>query len=48
MVGENITQQSELENIDETRNCFIEEKKLNELMSKKYKKVCMALNYIGH
>ena len=27
MVAENINQQFELKNIDETRNCFIEEKK---------------------
>ena len=44
----NINQQFESKNIEETRNCSIEGKKLNVLMSKKCKKVCMALNYSGH
>ena len=35
-------------NIDEVRNYLIEEIKQNELMSKKYKKVCTTLNYIEH
>ena len=30
----------------ETRNYFIEEVKQNDLMSKEYEKVCMALSYI--
>ena len=37
-----------LKNIDETRNYYLEEIKQNELMSKKYKKVCTTLNYIAH
>ena len=36
-----------MENIDET-NYFIKEINQNELMSKKYKKVCRVLNYIEH
>ena len=35
-------------NIDEVRNYLIEEIKQNELMSKKYEKVCTTLNYIEH
>ena len=34
--------------IDETRNYLIEEVNQNELMSKKHKKICTALNYIEH
>ena len=48
MVGENISQEFRLKNIDETRNFFLEEIKQNELMSKKLKKVCTTLNYIEH
>ena len=48
MTKENISQESRLENIDETRNYFLEEVKQNELMSKKDKKVCTTLNDIGH
>ena len=32
-----ISQKSRLEIIDETRNCFVEEMKQNDLMSKKHK-----------
>ena len=46
MFGENISEEFRLENIDETRNYFLEEVKKNELMSKKQKKVCTTLNYI--
>ena len=35
MFGENISDEFRLENIDETRNYFLEEVKKNELMSKK-------------
>ena len=35
MSGENISEEFRLENIDETRNYFLEEVKKNELMSKK-------------
>ena len=37
-----------MKNIDEIRNYFIEEINQNELMSKKYKKVCEVSNYIAH
>ena len=48
MIERNISQEFRLKNIDETRNYFLEETKQNELMSKKYKKVCTTLNYIEH
>ena len=48
MVQENISQEFRLKNIDETKNYSLEEIKKNELMSKKYKKVCTTLNYIEH
>ena len=37
-----------MKNIEETRNYFIKEINQNELMSKKYKKVCTFLSYIEH
>ena len=40
-----VSQEFRLKNIDETRNYFLEEKKQNELMSKKYGKVYLALSY---
>ena len=48
MSKENISQEFRLKNIDETRNYFIKEINQNELMTKKYKKVCRILNYIEH
>ena len=45
MVEENISQHFRLKNIDETRNCFIEEIDQNELMSKKHKGVCTTLGF---
>ena len=48
MVWKNISQEFRLKNIDATRNYFVEEIEQNELTSKKYKKVCMTLNYIEH
>ena len=48
MVEENISQEFRLKNIDETRNYFVEKIHQNKLMCKKYKKVCMTLNYIRH
>ena len=45
MVEENISQQFRLKNIDETRNCFIEEIDQNELMSKKHKGVYTSLGF---
>ena len=46
MVEQNISQEFRLKIIDKTRNYFIEEKNQNELMRKKYKKVCATLSYI--
>ena len=46
MAEENISQDFILKNIEETRNYLIEEVNRNELMSKTYKKICTALNYI--
>ena len=34
--------------INETRNCFLEEIEKNELMSKNHKKDCATLYYIEH
>ena len=48
MLEENISQKFRLKNIDETRNYFIKEINHNELMSKKYEKVCRVLNYTEH
>ena len=48
MAKENISQEFRLKIIDETRNYFIEEIELNELMSKKHKEVCTALNFFEH
>ena len=46
IVGENISQEFRLKDVDETRNCFLKEMEQNELISKKDKKVCTTLNYI--
>ena len=43
-----MSQEFRLENMDETRNYFLQETKQNELMSRKHKKVCTTLNYIEH
>ena len=48
MDEENLSQEFRLKNIDETRNCLIEEISRNELMNKKHKKVCTTLNYLEH
>ena len=48
MVERNIDMEFRLKNINETRNYFLEEIKYNELMSRKYKKVCATLNCIEH
>ena len=48
MLERNIDMEFRLKNINETRNYFLEEIKYNELMSRKYKKVCATLNYIEH
>ena len=47
-VEENISQEFILKNIDEIRNYFLAEIEQNELMSRKYKKLCTTLNYIEH
>ena len=45
MVEKNISQEIRFKNINETRDYFVEEiVEQNELMSKKYKKVCTILN----
>ena len=46
MTEENISQEFRLQNIDETRNYFVEEIEQNELMSNWHKKVYTTLNYI--
>ena len=46
MVGENLSQEFRLKNIDKTRNYLIEEINPDELMSKKHKKVCTTLKCI--
>ena len=46
MAEENLSQEFRLKDIDETRKYLIEEINQNDLMSKKHKKVCMALNYM--
>ena len=48
IVEENISQEFRLENIDETRNYFLEEIEQNELMSGKHRQVSKTLNYIEH
>ena len=48
MVEENISQEFRLKDKDEKRNYFLEEIKQNELMRRKYKKVCTSLNYVKH
>ena len=46
MAEEKISHKFRSNKIDGTRNYFIEEMKQNDLMSKKYKKVCMASMYV--
>ena len=46
MAEENINQEFRSKDIDEARYYFLEEIKQNQLMSKKYKKVCTILGYI--
>ena len=48
MVEENISQEFRFKKIDETRNYFIEKINKNELVTKKHKKICSTLHYIGH
>ena len=46
MPEERMNQEFRLKQIDEIRNCLIEELNQNELMSKKHKKVCRVFKYI--
>ena len=46
MAEEKISHKFRSNKIDGTRNYFIEEMKQNDLMSKKYKKVCTASKYV--
>ena len=48
MSEENISQEFRLNNIDKAKHYLIGEINRNELMSKKHKNVCTALNYIEH
>ena len=48
MLEENISQEIRLKNIDQIRNYLTEQINRNELMNKKQKKICTALNYIEH
>ena len=48
MVEENISQEFWLKNEGETKNYFNKETDQNELMSEKWRKVCIDLNYIDH
>ena len=50
MPKENMNQEFRLKKkeIDEIRNYLIEQINQNELMSRKHKKVCRVLNYIGN
>ena len=43
MVEENISQEFRLKNIDETKNYFIKEIDINELISNTHEKVCLRL-----
>ena len=46
MAEENVSQEFRLQMTDETRNCIIDKIKQNELVSKKLKKVYIALTLI--
>ena len=46
--NENVSLDFRLKKIDETRNCFLDEIKHNDLMNEKHKKGCRALNYFEH
>ena len=48
MVGENISQELKLKNIDETISYVVTETEQNKFINKKYKKVCSALNFISY
>ena len=40
------SRETRLKNIEQTKKYFIDEINDNELISKKYKKICSALNYV--
>ena len=46
MTDESISREFRLKNINETRNYYIEEISLNEMMSKKHEIVCRVLNCV--
>ena len=48
MEKKNVSLDFSLKNIDKGRNCFLEEIKNNELISKKHKKSNKTLNYVEH
>lgn len=49
MTEENRNQEFRLKNTDKQRNPFVEKKKSQyEMMIKKHKKACIALNFIKH
>ena len=48
MADENINQKFRLKYKVETRNYLVDEITKNELVSKKYKNVCIALTYFEH
>ena len=48
MAGQNISQEFRLKNMNETRNYLLLKIKRGELISKKHKNVCTALNYIEY
>ena len=48
MSEKKINQEFRLQIIEEIRNYLVIEINQNDLMSKKHKKVCSVLNYIGH
>ena len=48
MTEENRNQEFRLKNTDKQRNPFVEKKSQNEMMIKKHKKACIALNFIKH
>ena len=48
MTEESISQECRLKKTDKTRNCFIDEIKHNEMISKKQKRVSKIINYTEH
>ena len=42
-----MSQECRLKNIEQTKNYLFEEIELNELMSRKHKKVCTTVNYFN-